>query len=163
MGIVVVMGVSGAGKSTVGRALADRMDIAFVEGDRLHPPENVQRMASGLPLDDELRKPWLDAVAAEIERHATIGADLVITCSALRQRYRDRLREAGSVRFILLRPDLEELARRLDERDHEYMPAELLASQLDALEVPDHEPDVLVIQPADTVGGTVDRVMAALG
>jgi gluconokinase len=163
MAIIVVMGVSGAGKSTIGRAVAERMGIDFVEGDHLHPTANLERMAAGLPLDDEHRRPWLDAVAREIERHRAAGTGAVISCSALRARYRDRLRMAGPVRFVFLNPDTAELSRRVTERDHDYMPAELLDSQISALEPPDGEPDAVTVSPAGQVEITVDRVIEALG
>ena len=163
MAIVVVMGVSGAGKSTIGRALAARMGVDFVEGDHLHPTENLERMEAGLPLDDEHRRPWLDAIADEIARHSALGTGVVITCSALRARYRDRLRMAGPVRFVFLNPDTAELSRRVTERDHDYMPAELLDSQIAALEPPDGEPDAVTVSPSAQVEVTVDRVVEALG
>jgi gluconokinase len=159
--VVVIMGVSGAGKSTVGRAVAQRLGVDFVEGDRLHPADNVARMAAGVPLTDEDRQPWLDAIAGEIEQHRSAGRSVVIACSALRRRYRDRLRQTGPIRFVLLDPTADELDERLDGRTHEFMPPSLLADQLATFERPDGEPDVVTVVPAG-VDATVDRVIGAL-
>lgn len=126
------MGVAGSGKSTVGALLAARLGLPFVDGDALHPPANVTKMAAGLPLDDDDRAPWLDAVG---ERLASGG--VVVACSALRRAYRDRLREAApAARFVLLHGTRELLAARLAARSDHFMPAALLDSQLATLELP---------------------------
>lgn len=128
---VVVMGVSGAGKSTVGAALAGRLGAPFVDGDDLHPPANVAKMAAGTPLDDDDRRPWLEAVGAWLVEHP----DGVAACSALRRRYRDLLRHsAPSTRFLMLDGSPELIARRQAGRPGHFMPASLLASQLAELE-----------------------------
>ncbi|MBK5221633.1 MAG: AAA family ATPase [Acidimicrobiia bacterium] len=163
LGVVVVMGVSGAGKSTIGRALARRRRAEFVEGDLLHPPENVARMRAGLPLDDDAREPWLDAIARVIADHCRSGDPAVIACSALRRRYRERLRTAGPVRFVLLDVSAGVLLGRVTDRAHEFMPASLLDDQLATLEPPaDDEVDVVVVgtrpNPADTVAD-VERAL----
>lgn len=163
MAIVVVMGVSGAGKSTIGRALAERLGVEFIEGDRFHSAENRARMAAGIPLDDENRKSWLDAIAAEIADRETKGVGAVISCSALRASYRDRLRRAGPVRFVFLNPPTSELRRRVDDRHHEFMPPELLDSQITTLEPPVGEPDVVTVAPDADIADTVNEVVAALG
>lgn len=127
---VVVMGVSGSGKSTVGRAAAGRLGRAFVDADDLHPAANKRKMAAGVPLDDEDRAPWLEAVG---ERLA--AGDVVVACSALRRSYRDALRaHAPQAAFVHLDGTREQLTERLAGRDHEYMPASLLDSQLATLE-----------------------------
>lgn len=162
MAIIVVMGVSGAGKSSVGRALAERLGLEFVEGDRLHPAENRALMAAGRPLDDQHRQPWLDAIAAVIARHHAAGTGVVISCSALKATYRSRLRRAGPVRFVFLNPTSAELHHRVAVREHEFMAADLLDSQIAALEPPDGEADAVTIAPAPGVAQTVDRVIAAL-
>lgn len=128
---IVVMGPSGSGKSVVGAALAARLGVPFVDADDLHPAANVAKMAAGSPLDDADRMPWLDVVAGHL-RDAATGA--VVACSALARRYRDRIRAgAPDAVFVELEVSREELARRMDAREH-FMPASLLASQLEALE-----------------------------
>ena len=130
-GPLVVMGVSGSGKSTVGAALARRLDVPFVDGDALHPEANVAKMAAGRPLDDDDRRPWLDAVGAWLAAHPR-G---VVVCSALRRSYRDVLREhCPSVGFVHLDGDPAVIARRLADRPGHFMPASLLGSQLETLE-----------------------------
>lgn len=160
---VVVMGVSGAGKSTIGRVLADRLGAAFVEGDELHPPANIERMAGGVALDDAARAPWLDALALEITTAIDGEHPVVIAASALRRAYRDHLRAAGPVTFVFLAVDPGELERRVTGRDHEFMPPELLADQLETLEPPDSdEPDVVVVAPGRGIEATVTAVEEAL-
>jgi gluconokinase len=130
-GPVVVMGVSGAGKSAIASALAARLGVAYIDADDLHPAANQEKMRAGHPLDDEDRWPWLDIVAA----HAREAGTPIVACSALRRIYRDRLRAGapGTV-FAELVVSRAELERRLGERHHEYMPATLLDSQLSTLE-----------------------------
>jgi len=126
------MGVSGSGKSTIGTLLADKLSLAFVDGDDLHPRQNKQKMATGIPLSDEDRAPWLDAIGAILAR-----GPVVIACSALRRGYRDRLRQAApELRIVYLRGSRALLARRLAARAHEFMPPNLLDSQLATLEPP---------------------------
>lgn len=154
---VVVMGVSGTGKSTIGRALAETLDAPFVEGDDLHPPANRQKMAAGIPLTDDDRGPWLDAVAAELDR------PVVVACSALKRRYRDRLRAAApDLVLVFLHGEATLLAARMEGREGHFMPASLLRSQLDTLEepAPDEEPigvDV-ALRPVEIVELVVHRL-----
>lgn len=134
MAHVVVMGVSGCGKTTVGRLLARHLGLAFIEGDELHPPRNVALMASGTPLTDEDRVDWLAAVGRALVQHPG-GA--VASCSALRHRYRDQLRQiVPGVVFVHLHGSRALLAQRLSQRKGHYMPASLLDSQLQTLEPP---------------------------
>ncbi|MFI6172808.1 gluconokinase [Nocardia sp. NPDC051052] len=131
--VVVVMGVSGSGKSTVGRALAAELGVEYAEGDDFHPAANIAKMAAGIPLDDADRAPWLDLVAAWMGERTERGG--VITCSALKHAYRDRLRAAASDAFFLhLAAPREELAHRMTDRTGHFMPSSLLDSQLAALE-----------------------------
>jgi gluconokinase len=131
--LVVVMGVSGSGKSTVGGLLAERLGVPYAEADDFHPPANIAKMAAGHPLDDTDRAPWLDAIADWItDRHGEGG---VVSCSALRRRYRDRLRAAAPALFFVHLDGSEELiAARLTARMSHFMPPGLLRSQFDALE-----------------------------
>ncbi|GAA4664752.1 gluconokinase [Streptomyces chumphonensis] len=159
--LVVVMGVSGSGKTTVGTRLAERLAVPYAEADDFHPPGNVAKMAAGTPLTDEDRAPWLDAIAEWLAGRG--GAGGVVTCSALKRRYRDRLRSAApGVFFLHLDGSPELVARRLGERRGHFMPPSLLRSQFDALE-PLHEDE-----PGAAVGidgspeETVERALAAL-
>lgn len=146
--VVVVMGVSGSGKSTVGRLLAEALDADFHDGDDFHPPENRRKMASGSPLDDTDRWPWLDALGRQIDSHLRDGSRAVLACSALKASYRDRLRRHGpTVRFVHLRGTPELIARRLAGRQGHFMPPELLQSQFDALEEPTDAVAVDIDQP----------------
>ena len=139
--IVVVMGVSGSGKTKIGRTLAASLGWPFYDADDLHPPANVAKMSAGIPLTDDDRWPWLDRIVDELT-HAGAGGNAVLACSALRQVYRDRLARAGDVRFVYLKGDLATIAARLVTRSHKYMPASLLPSQFATLEEPS---DALVI------------------
>ena len=152
MAVIVVMGVSGVGKTTVGQALASAIDAAFAEGDSYHPEENVEKMRSGQPLSDDDRWPWFDRLRAEIDEWLRERKRVVLTCSALKASYRERLRpsvirasldagdvdpDAACVYFVYLRADRNLIAQRLAARKGHYMPASLLDSQLDALEPPE--------------------------
>lgn len=144
------MGVTGTGKSTVGRSLADALDADFVEGDDLHPEANVAKMASGRPLTDADRWPWLDAVGAAVRERSADGQPVVATCSALRRAYRDRLRAVvPGLFFVHLRAPREVLAGRLAGRRGHFMPVSLLDSQLSTLEPlePDERGAVVDVSP----------------
>lgn len=132
------MGVCGSGKSLIGAQLARELDVEFVEGDSLHPPENVQRMTAGIPLTDDDRRGWLIAIAARLREAKRAGIGLVVSCSALKQRYRDLLRSNGDVdvRFVYLAGSRTLLAERLANRRGHFMPPALLESQLAILEEP---------------------------
>ena len=132
---IVVMGVSGTGKTTVGSLLAQRLDAVFVEGDDHHPEANVRKMADGAPLTDADRRPWLQELGDVLARERTRGRAVVMSCSALKRSYRDVLREAAPDAFVLhLHADRDVLAQRLGERTGHFMPADLLDSQLSTLE-----------------------------
>jgi gluconokinase len=131
--VVVVMGVSGSGKSTVASRLAERLGWDFLEGDDLHPAANVERMRAGVPLTDEDRAPWLAEIARVVEERVSAGGSVVVTCSALRRRYRDVLRRDDLV-FAHLAGSRDRIASRLASRAGHFMPAALLDSQFEALE-----------------------------
>jgi gluconokinase len=133
---LVVMGVSGTGKTTVATELAERYGWQFIEGDSLHPPANIAKMTAGVPLDDDDRWPWLEVLASLLAFHHDDGISGVLTCSALKRSYRDALRVGlpqGSVFFVHLAAPFPVLQARMESREH-FMPASLLRSQLDALE-----------------------------
>lgn len=143
-GPLVVMGVSGCGKTSVGKMLASYMGCKFIEGDSRHPPANVEKMTSGIPLADDDRWPWLAALGAELASEE----DTVISCSALKKSYRDLLRaEAGRpITFVFLQGTRTMLASRMLGRKGHYMPLSLLDSQLATLELPTAEHDVVTIE-----------------
>jgi gluconokinase len=155
--LVVVMGVSGSGKTTLGEGIAERLHWRFQEGDELHSRANVEKMSRGEPLTDEDRWPWLDAIGNWLDERARAGENAVLTCSALRRRYRDRLRSGRpGVRFCHVDVSEELLRDRLEHRRGHYMPASLLPSQLATLEpLADDEPGVVV-----SAEGDPDEVLA---
>lgn len=158
---VIVMGVSGAGKSAVGSALAASLGRPFVDADDLHPESNVAKMAQGHPLDDDDRWPWLDAVGAA----ALAAPGTVIACSALRRRYRDRLLLAApDAVFVELDVQRAELERRVRVRSHEFMPSSLLDSQLATLEsLEADEPGfAIAVDPDESLAQLIGRIEAAL-
>jgi carbohydrate kinase (thermoresistant glucokinase family) len=162
---VVVMGVSGSGKSSVGSALARAMSRDFVDGDDLHPASNVEKMRSGHPLDDVERAPWLGAIAAVLADHASHRNGIVVACSALKRAHRDALRCVHGLQFVFLDADRPLIERRFAERRGHFMPGSLIASQFDALERPSAtERDVLTIDaalPVDVVVRTALELIDA--
>jgi carbohydrate kinase (thermoresistant glucokinase family) len=151
--ILVLMGPTGCGKTTIGQLLAGRLGWPFIDGDDFHPAANVAKMQSGIPLTDDDRRPWLEALRKEIESRIRAGQSTVLACSALRQIYRERLGvNQRKVKTVYLRGTFELLERRLVTRQGHFMPPALLRSQLDTLEVPrdglvvdiDDPPEVIV-------------------
>lgn len=160
---LVLTGVSGAGKSTVGRALADRTGALLLDADDFHSEVGRRKMASGVPLDDADRDPWIERLAAELARRAAVGDRVVLACSALRRQHRARLVAAApDVHVVHLEVGADELARRLASRSDHFMPAELLASQLEALEHPSHDQHAVVDGEAP-VEDVVDEILRAVG
>jgi gluconokinase len=156
---VVVMGVSGSGKSTVGAALAARLGVPFEDGDDLHPPENVAKMASGVPLDDADRHPWLERIGAWLAEHRDGG---VIACSALTRAYRDQLRtHCPEVDFLHLDGSPEVIARRQAGRRGHFMPASLLPTQILTLETLTPEESGIVVDIDQPVDAIVEEYVAA--
>ena len=159
------MGVSGSGKSVIGAALAHALGTDFVEGDDYHSADNVERMASGIPLTDDDRAQWLRSLAARLREAKAAGTGLVMTCSALKRSYRNLLRaEAGELRFVFLRGPRALLAERIAGRRGHFMPPSLLESQLATLEepAPDEHAWVCDIKesPEDLVAALVARASA---
>ena len=164
--IVVVMGVCGAGKTTVGKLLAERLGARFEEGDKYHPPENVEKMSDGAPLTDEDRRPWLDTIAANIDRWQAEGTAVVIACSALKEAYRKILvGDRNGVFVLYLRGDVKTLTARMRQRRHHFMPASLLPSQLATLEEPRASDHVIVADvqtPPAEIAQSAAQAIAAL-
>lgn len=135
--MIIVMGVSGAGKSTVGEALATHLGCDFLDADEFHPPENVAKMTSGIPLVDADRWPWLDILNAELRAREAAERNAVLACSALKEAYRVRLLGGlGKVRLVFMHADIGFIGARIATRKHKYMPASLLESQFATLEAP---------------------------
>ncbi|MFI0860575.1 gluconokinase [Streptomyces smyrnaeus] len=159
--VVVVMGVAGTGKTTVGRLLADTLGVPYAEADAFHPPTNVAKMSAGTPLDDTDRAPWLDAIGAWA--HSREGHGGVVSCSALKRSYRDRLRAAApGVVFVHLAGDRALIGRRMAERADHFMPVALLDSQFATLEplAPDEPGVVVEVAPGPRV--VAERALAGL-
>jgi gluconokinase len=159
------MGVAGSGKSVIGAAFAKALGVEFVEGDKYHSAENVERMSRGVPLTDDDRALWLRSLAARIREARHAGTGLVISCSALRQSYRDILRgKASDLRFVFLKGERSLIAERLAGRHGHFMPASLLDSQLAALEEPSPGEDAWVCDisksPQDIVAALVASASA---
>ena len=154
---IVIMGVSGCGKSSVGAALGERLGIPYRDGDDLHPAANVEKMRAGIPLSDADRWPWLDRVALVLHEDAPV----IVGCSALRRAYRDRIRSAagGAVRFVHLTGSREVIATRMAARTGHYMPAILLDSQFATLEPPAPD-EALTLDIAASMGALVDAILA---
>ena len=159
---IVVMGVAGCGKSTVGAALARALGARFLDGDDYHPRANVEKMASGTPLTDADRWPWLDRLAGEIAALRASGVATVTGCSALRRIYRDRLAARGPVHFVHLSGDFELIAGRMAARAGHFMPRVLLESQFATLEPLASDEPGLTLDVDAPVTELVARVLAAL-
>ncbi len=162
---IVVMGVSGSGKSTIGEALALRLGWRFEDGDSFHPLSNVAKMKAGHPLNDDDRRPWLEAISAEIDRVAAAHGHIVIACSALKRAYRDILAHGRSdVRIVFLNGREQLIAERLQKRKGHFMPPGLLASQFAALEVPtadEHITSVSIDADVETIVADVVRRLSS--
>ncbi|NMP28406.1 gluconokinase [Rahnella sp. SAP-1] len=161
---IILMGVSGSGKSTVGAAVARAINAKFIDGDDLHPRANIQKMASGHPLNDEDRAPWLERLsdaAYSLEHKNEVG---IIVCSALKRRYRDALRKGNeNILFLYLKGSEEVILQRLQARSGHFFSPDMLKSQFEALEEPaEDEPDVLRVNIDHQVEGVVKRCVAAL-
>jgi carbohydrate kinase (thermoresistant glucokinase family) len=157
--ILIVMGVSGSGKTTVAAMLAGRLHWRFQEGDALHPQGNVDKMHHGVPLTDADRLPWLDSIAALVDRWSAAGVSGIITCSALKRVYRDRIRAGQSdVEFVYLRGARVLVSARITERMGHFMPPSLLDSQFATLEEPGDDEPVITVD----IGGSPDQIVEAI-
>jgi gluconokinase len=159
--VLVIMGISGSGKSTVAGILAGQLGWDLEEGDDLHPQENIDKMSAGEPLNDEDRAPWLDTISSWIIEHTMAGVPGIITCSALKRRYRDVLREHNVI-FVHLTGSKDLIGRRLAARHDHYMPTSLLDSQVEALEPPEPDENAITIdagrKPAEEAAEIVRRL-----
>lgn len=162
--IIVVMGVSGSGKTTVGAMLAGRLHWVYAEADDFHPLANIEKMAAGHPLTDEDRKPWLAAIGAWIDKQIEAGQPGVVTCSALKRAYRDELRAGRpEVRLVYLHGDRDLIAARLASRHGHFFHADMLDTQFRDLEEPTPEEQVLVVPISGTPAEIVAEILADLG
>lgn len=162
--VIVVMGVSGSGKSTVASMLANRLHWTYEDGDWFHPESNVEKMHHGEPLTDQDRLPWLRAIAAWIDNTRQAGNHGIVACSALKRAYRDILvGERRDVRLVFLKGDRELIGRRIAARDDHFMPAALLDSQFAALEEPAADEHPIVVSIAPHPREIVDAIVEKLG
>ncbi len=158
--IIILMGVTGCGKTTIGQLLAQELNWPFYDGDDFHPAANVEKMRAGIPLTDDDRAPWLATLQNLIRENLNANQSGILACSALKQKYRDRLQvDPLNVRFVFLQGDFTTIAQRLAARTNHYMDPNLLASQFEALEEPR---DALAVDIAQTPRAIVARIKSAL-
>jgi gluconokinase len=160
--IVIVFGVSGAGKTTVGKLLTREIGWRFIEADDFHSVTNIEKMRSGRPLTDEDRWPWLERLRQQIEQSLTAGQNAVLSCSALKRAYRDRLRVSDEVKFVFLRGDYVLIEKQLRNRRRHFMNPNLLQSQFDDLEEPQQGENVLTIELGRTPEQIVETIKTKL-
>jgi len=160
--IVIVFGVSGAGKTTIGKLLAEDLGWQFYEGDDFHPLANIEKMRSGRPLTDEDRWPWLDRLRDQITRSLAAKENAVLSCSALKRAYRERLRVSDDVKFVFLRGDYALVEKQLRRRRGHFMNPDLLRSQFTDLEEPEADEDVLTIELGRTPQELVEDIKTRL-
>ncbi len=160
--IVIIFGVSGAGKTTVGKLLARELGWHFLEADDFHPAANIKKMRSGHPLTDEDRWPWLEALREEIEHFLAVEEDAVLACSALKRKYREHLRVSPDVKLIFLRGDFALIEKQLRGRRGHFMNPELLQSQFADLEEPEPDEDALTIELGRTPQQIVEEIKTKL-
>lgn len=159
---IIIMGVSGCGKSTIARLLAKSLKAAYHDGDDFHPQSNIDKMASGTPLTDADRQPWLETLAKLMH---DAPSTTVLACSALKKAYRDTLRSAGDVTFVYLHGSKETLLERLTKRSNNsnhFMPSSLLDSQLATLENPSEEPDTITVSITDSPPQIITNIFSKL-
>ena len=160
--ILIIFGVSGAGKTTVGKLLARELGWSFIEADDFHPAANIEKMRSGHPLTDKDRWPWLEQLRQQIERSFSAGENAVLACSTLKRAYRDRLRVSDEVKFVFLSGDYALVEKQLRSRHGHFMNADLLQSQVNDLEKPEPHENVLTIELGRTPEEIVERIEAKL-
>ncbi|WP_231427740.1 MULTISPECIES: gluconokinase [Pedobacter] len=160
---IILMGVSGSGKTVIGKALAPKLNAEFIDGDNLHSQRNVDKMAAGIPLTDEDRFDWLNLIAKVGHDHAAHGTTCIIACSALKRKYRDLLRKDNpSMKFIYLKGSYDLIFNRISKRSHQYMPSSLLESQFNTLEEPqEDEQDIFEVSIDQEISAIVEDVVKA--
>jgi len=160
--MIIIFGVSGAGKTTVGKLLASELGWRFIEADDFHSAANIEKMRNGRPLTDADRWPWLDCLRRQIERSLCAGENAVLACSALKRVYRDRLRVSDEVKLVFLRGDQALIEKQLRSRHGHFMDANLLQSQFDDLDEPQPDEKVLTIELGQTPKEIVERIKTKL-
>ena len=160
--VIIIFGVSGAGKTTVGKLLACKLGWQFLEADDFHPAANIEKMRSGRPLTDEDRWPWLDSLRKQIEQLVFAGENAVLACSALKRAYRDLLRVSDDVKFVFLRGDYALVEKQLRSRRRHFMNPDLLQSQFDDLQEPETDEHALTVALGRTPEGIADEIEAKL-
>jgi len=156
------MGVSGSGKTTVGLALAQKLGAPFYDGDNFHPPQNIAKMAAGIPLDDEDRFVWLVRLHDLIADHLAQGETAVVACSALKKKYREQLRQGNDgLHIVYLEGSFDLIRERMEARHPHYMKANMLQSQFETLEPPSPH-DTLILIADDAVDNIVNRIVSSL-
>ena len=161
MMIIIIMGVSGCGKSTIGKKLAEKLGYSFFEGDDVHPMENIAKMKQGIPLTDQDRLPWLKKISEKCAYEDSIGNNLVVACSALKKQYRLILNNAQNYELVHLFGDLKTIKRRMEERNH-FMPIKLIESQFEALEPPTIEEGAIATDINLPIEVLVDQIALEL-
>ena len=159
--IVIIMGVSGCGKSTIGKKLAQKLGCSFLEGDDFHPTENITKMKKGIPLTDQDRLPWLKKISEKCAHENNIGNNLVVACSALKKQYRLILNNAHNYELVHLFGDLKTIKQRMSKRDH-FMPIKLIESQFETLEPPAKEEDAIATEINLPIEAIVDKIALEL-
>jgi gluconokinase len=160
--VIIICGVAGVGKSTVGQLLAEELHWQFYEADNFHSAANIEKMAAGIPLTDEDRRPWLDQLRESIERCLAAEENAVLACSALKKAYRDRLRVSEEVKFVFLRGNREQITQQLRNRRGHFMGPALLDSQFADLEEPQPEEHVLTVELGSNPQDLVDLIKRKL-
>jgi gluconokinase len=160
--VVVIFGVSGAGKTTIGKALARELGWKFSDADDFHPQCNVEKMQSGVPLTDEDRQPWLESLRQLIKKSLTASEEMVLACSALKKKYRDRLKVSDEVKFIFLRGDRERIAKQLGQRRGHFMNPDLLERQFADLEEPSPSENATAVELGKSPAELVEEIQMSL-
>ena len=161
--VLIIFGISGAGKTTIGKLLARKLGWTFYEGDDFHPATNIEKMRSGIPLTDKDRGPWLTRLRELIEKTLASGENAVLACSALKKKYRDRLRAGDQIRFVFLHGDREQISKQLRQRRGHFMDPDLLESQFADLEEPKPEEQATIIELGRSPAALVHEIREKLG